>query len=142
MRLGWRLAHLPLLLAVTAGLLAGAAGVGWLVGGGTAAAGAAGGAGLVAAGYLGSNLAVAWADAARPGLLLAVALGSYVAKVSLVSAVLLAVAARDGPGLVPMAYGVLAGAVAWPATMAWWVVGRPRLAERRSGPQFPAGGDQ
>jgi hypothetical protein len=133
--LGWRLAHLPALLAATGVLLAGAAALGWLARGGVGAAGAALGAGLVAAGYLASTLVVGWADATRPALVLPVALGSYVVKVGLVGAALGTASASGWPGLLPMVFGVVAGAVAWPAALVWWARRAGHLA--RSRPRGP-----
>lgn len=122
----WRLAHLPALLAVTAVLLTGGAVVGWLAAGGVGATGAVAGAGLVSAGYLFSTLTIAWVGSARPTLLLPVALATYLGKVCVLGAVMLTLAAGGWPGLVPMAYGMVAGAVVWPAALVWWLVWRPR----------------
>jgi hypothetical protein len=126
------LAHLPALLVATAVLVAGAAALGWLARGGVGAAGAAGGTGLVAAGYLVSSLVVGWADSARPGLVLPVALGSYVVKVGVVALVLSTAAANQWPGLLPMVFGVVAAAVVWPATLVWWAWRAGHLARSPS----------
>lgn len=126
---GWRLAHLPVTLAVTGLAVAGAAVAGWLVAGGTGAAGAAAGVGVVAASYLVSTLLIAWADAVRPGLVLPVGLLTFAVKFPLIGVLFGAAAARDWAGLPAMVAGVVAGVVAWAGTQVWWVVRHPpRLA--------------
>jgi hypothetical protein len=132
---GWRLAHLPVLLAVAGGLLVAAAAGGWLLRGPVAAAGAAVGVGMVVAGYLFSTLVIAWADAVRPRLVLPLGLASYVLKLGVVAGGLFTAAARDWPGLLPMAAGVVAAAAVWPAAQLWWVV---RHSRPPAGP--PGGG--
>lgn len=134
---GWRVAHLPALLLVAGGLLVGAGLVGWLVAGLAGAAGAVTGAGVVVAGYLASTLVIAWADAARPRLVLPLGLASYLLKLGVVTALLFVAAGADWAGLIPMAGGVIAAAAVWPAAHVWWVMRhRPGF---RTEPDHPTG---
>jgi hypothetical protein len=124
--MNWRTRHLPPLLAVAGVVTVAAAVVGWLTAGGPGAAGAAAGVAIVTAGYLLSTVVIARADAASPMLVLPVGLMAYVLKLTLVGGALLVVAQTDWPGLVPMAYGVVAGVVCWSAAQIWWFVGPGR----------------
>lgn len=131
---GWRLAHLPALLAASGAVLAGAALLGWLTRGGAGAMGAAIGVAVVTASYLVSTLVIAWADATDPQLVLPFGLGTYVAKFTLIGVVMAAVAASDWAGLVPMGFGVVAGVLVWTTAQIWWVVRHPpRLPYRPPG---------
>jgi hypothetical protein len=131
---GWRLAHLPALLAASGGLLVAGAIMGLLVAGGAGAAGAAVGVGMVAASYLSSTLAIAWADSIDPRLVLPVGLGAYLVKFTLIGIVMAAVVATGWEGLPALGAGVVAGVVTWTATQVWWVVRhRPRLEYRPPG---------
>lgn len=123
--MGWRLAHLPVLLSVTGSLLLVATLVGWLARGGAGAAGAAAGVGVVTASYLVSTLAIAWADSVNPALVLPVGLTGYAVKFTVIGVVMASVAASDWDGLAPMGLGVVAGVIAWTATQIWWVVRNP-----------------
>jgi hypothetical protein len=128
---GWRLRHLPALLAVSAGLIAVAALLGGALRGGAGAAGAALGVGIVTASYLISTLLIAWADAVDPRLVLPVGLATYVVKITIIGIVMAAIAASGWAGLVPLGFGVVAGVLAWNATQILWVVRHPpRLAYR------------
>jgi hypothetical protein len=130
-RWGWRLAHLPVLLAVTGGMLVAAPVLGWLAAGGAAAAGATAGVAVVAGSYLLSTLAIAWADAVRPALVLPVGLGLYAVKFTLIGIGMAAVVARDWAGLPALGVAVVAAVVGWTGTQIWWVLRHPpRLAYR------------
>jgi hypothetical protein len=122
---GWRLAHLPVLLPVTGGLLLVAAVAGGLVRGVPGAAGAAAGVGVVAASYLVSTLLIAWADTVDPRLVLPVGLSAYVVKFTAIGLLMVSLTARGWDGLVPMGCGVVAGVVGWTTTHIWWVVRHP-----------------
>jgi hypothetical protein len=122
--IGWRLAHLPALLLAAAATLVAAAAVGWLARGGAGAVGAAVGVAVATASYLVSTLVIAWADAVRPALVLPLGLATYLVKLTVIGAVMIAIAASGWDGLVPMALGVVAGAVGWSAAQVWWVVRR------------------
>lgn len=98
---GWRLAHLPVLLPVSSGLL------------------------LVAASYLVSTLLIARADAVDPRLVLPVGLSAYVVKYTAIGVLMVSLTARGWDGLVPMGCGVVAGVVGWTTTHIWWVVRHP-----------------
>jgi hypothetical protein len=138
MTFGWRVAHLPVLLAVSGSLLAGATVVGWLARGGPGAAGAAAGVGIVVGSYLVSTVAIAWADSVDSSLVLPVGLAAYAGKFTLIGVVMAPIAASGWAGLVPMGVGVVAGVVAWTATQIWWVVRhRPRLEYRPPQPDPP-----
>lgn len=117
-----RLAHLPALLAASAVLLVLAAAVGWLAAGPVGAVGAAGGVAVVAASYTASTLAIAWADAVNPRLVLPVGLTAYVAKFSLLGVAMMAILDADWAGMDALAAGIVAGVVGWTATQIWWVV--------------------
>jgi hypothetical protein len=137
--MGWRLAHLPVLLVVSAALLVAATALGWLLRGGAGAGGAAAGVGVVTASYLASTLAIAWADSVDPQLVLPVGLGMYVTKFTLIGFGMVAVTATGWAGLGPMGVGVVAGVIAWTATQIWWVVrNQPRL--EYTPPATPSGG--
>lgn len=123
--LGWRLAHLPMLLVATGALLAGATVVGWLARGGAGAAGAATGIGLVAVSYLVSTLLMAWADVVNPSLVLPVGLLTYLVKFTLIGFVMAALVASGWSGLPAMGVGVVVGVVGWTGTHIWWLVRHP-----------------
>jgi hypothetical protein len=128
---GWRLRHLPPLLAVCAALILVAALVGGLLRGGAGAAGAAIGVGMVTASYLITTLLIAWADSVDPRLVLPVGLTAYAVKFTILGFVLAAVAGGGWAGVVPLGVGVVAGVVGWTATQIIWVVRNPpRLAYR------------
>ncbi len=125
----WRIEHLPMLTAAGFALVCCAASAGYLADGATAALGAAAGVLVVAVGASMSTLAIAWADAVRPQLVLPVGLLTYVIKFALVAFVMISVADSGWAGLIPMAWGLAAGAVALTAVQAWWIA---RLAGRRT----------
>jgi hypothetical protein len=126
---GWRLRHLPLLLAVSGALIVAAALVGGLLRGGAGAAGAAIGVGIVTASYLISTLLIAWADTVNPSLVLPVGMTAYAVKFTILGVVMVAVAASGWAGVVPLGLGMVAGVVAWTASQIIWVVRNPpRLA--------------
>jgi len=118
----WRVAHLPLLLAVTTTVMVSAATVGFLAGGGSAAVGAGGGVLLVIVSYSLTTLVVAWADTMAPRLVLPLGVGVYIAKFSLLGVIMVGVAGTDWGGKVPLGLGIVAGVVAWTAAQIWWVV--------------------
>ncbi|MGI5147766.1 hypothetical protein ACQEVC_15555 [Plantactinospora sp. CA-294935] len=117
----WRLAHLPVVLGASAGLLVLATVLGAVLGGGIGAAGAAAGVGLVTLSYLASTLVIAWADSVHPTLVLPFGVAMYVAKFSVIGVVMAGVAGRGWAGLEPFGWGVLAGVVAWTGANIWWV---------------------
>jgi hypothetical protein len=119
---GWRLRHLPVLLAVSAVLLLGAAGIGWLARGGAGAAGAVAGVAIVTASYTLSTLVIAWADSVHPQLVLPFGLTMYATKIGVIGVVMASVAATDWAGLVPLGFGVVAGVIGWTATQVWWFI--------------------
>jgi hypothetical protein len=129
----WRIEHMPMVLAAGFALVFCAASVGFLLDGPTAALGAAAGVFIVTVGYSMSTLAVAWADAIRPALVMPIGLSAYVIKYLLIALIMMAVAGNGWAGGVPMAWGIAAGAVVLTAVQVWWV---SRLARRN----FPAGG--
>jgi hypothetical protein len=87
-----------------------------------AAAGATAGVALVCCSYTVSTVAIAYADAVTPRLVLPVGMGMYVTKFSLMGALLLALGGTGWPGLVPMAIGICVGVAGWTATQIWWLV--------------------
>jgi phosphotransferase system glucose/maltose/N-acetylglucosamine-specific IIC component len=116
---GWRLRHLPTLLAASAALLLAAAVAGWLARGGAGAAGAAAGVGLVVGSYTLSTLVVAWADSVAPALVLPFGLGTYVVKFTLIGVVMASIA-KDWPGLEPLGLGVVAAVLVWTTVQIVW----------------------
>ncbi|MBO4206373.1 hypothetical protein [Micromonospora echinofusca] len=117
----WRLRHLPVLLLVSGGLFVGAALVGGLTGGLPAAVGAASGVAVTAASYTLTTVVLAWADSINPQLVLPFGLGLYVAKISMLGGVMLAVASTGWAGLIPLCYGIAVGVVAWTGAHIWWL---------------------
>jgi hypothetical protein len=125
----WRIEHLPFVSAVGAALVLCAASVGFLAGGPVAALGAAAGVLLVTAGVTVTTLAIAWADAVRPALVMPVGLTTYAVKYALIVFLLFAVASSGWAGARAMVWGVAAGAVVITGVQAWWLA---RLARRHT----------
>ncbi|HEU4426907.1 MAG TPA: hypothetical protein VFR67_30610 [Pilimelia sp.] len=122
----WRTRHLPPLLVVSGVVMLGAAAVGWLAAGPPGAAGAGAGVALVTAGYVLSTVAIAWADSVAPALVLPVGLMTYVVKLTVIAGVLVVAAELGWQGLVPAAWGVVAGVLGWTAAQIWWLAGRTK----------------
>jgi ATP synthase protein I len=118
--MGKRLRHLPSGLIATAILLVIGVLVGALLRGGSGAAGAAAGVGLVAASYVIGSVVIAWADSIDPRLVLPAGLMTYVLKFALIGIVMAAIAASHWPGLVPMGVAVMATALGWIVAQSWW----------------------
>ncbi|MCI4062401.1 hypothetical protein MRQ36_07425 [Micromonospora sp. R77] len=118
---GWRLRHLPVLLAASAVLAALAGVVGGVTGGTAGALGAAAGVAVTVASYTLTTVVLAWADARDPQLLLPFGLGLYVAKMSLLGALMIGVAATGWAGLVPLCLGIAAGVLVWTGVHVWWL---------------------
>ncbi|MDA1361515.1 hypothetical protein O1R50_17945 [Glycomyces luteolus] len=95
--------------------------VGGITAGGTAAWAAPAGVALAALGFAGSAAAVALAETFDLRLTLPMALITYSIKLALVLTVLSIVKAAVPDALLPFAYGVVGGAVAWLATQVAWV---------------------
>jgi hypothetical protein len=124
----WRIEHLPLVTAIGFALALCAGSVGFLAGGPIVGLGLAAGVAVVVVGFTISTLAIAWADAVRPALVMPVGLTVYVIKYALIIGVLLAAALTGWAGTRPMAYGVAFGAVAMAGAQVWWVT---RLSRSR-----------
>lgn len=118
---GWRLRHLPVLLAAVAVLAAVAAVTGGVWRGADGALGAAGGVAVTAASYTLTTVVLAWADARDPQLVLPFGLGLYVAKMTALGGVLVLVASTGWPGLIPFCLGLAAGVVIWTGVHIWWL---------------------
>ncbi|MFC3501055.1 hypothetical protein ACFOOK_08770 [Micromonospora krabiensis] len=118
---GWRLRHLPVLLAASAVMAALGAVVGGVTRGGDAALGAAVGVGITALSYTLTTVVLAWADSRDTQLVLPFGLGLYVAKFTLLGAVMVAVASTGWPGLIPLCLGIAAGVVVWTGVHIWWL---------------------
>lgn len=123
-----RIRHLRLTLTASAVALLLATAIGRLIGGDVAAFGVAAGVALVAASYVLTTVAVAWADAIAPKLVLPVGLGVYVFKFSLFGALFIEVTAAEWAGRLPMAVGICVGVVAWIASQTWWTVRAARAS--------------
>ncbi|GAA4575939.1 hypothetical protein GCM10023176_46260 [Micromonospora coerulea] len=118
---GWRLRHLPVLLIASALLATAAAVVGGVTRGADGALGAAAGVAVTALSYTLTTVVLAWADARDPQLVLPFGLGVYVAKISLLGAVMVGVASTGWGGLVPFCLGIAAGVVIWTGVHIWWL---------------------
>ncbi|MEV0430830.1 hypothetical protein [Micromonospora sp. NPDC050495] len=118
---GWRLRHLPVLLVASVLLAALAAVVGGVTRGPAGALGAAAGVALTAASYTLTTVVLAWADARDPQLVLPFGVGVYVAKMSLLGAVMVLVASTGWSGLIPLCLGIAAGVVVWTGVHVWWL---------------------
>jgi hypothetical protein len=118
----WRLRHLPALLVASAVIMVVAAAVGWQSRGATGGAGAAVGVGIVTLSYTLSTLVIAWADSISPKLVLPFGVGAYIAKFSLLGGAMIVLGGTGWPGLLPMAWGIVAGVVGWTAAQIWWIV--------------------
>ncbi|QLQ37559.1 hypothetical protein [Micromonospora robiginosa] len=118
---GWRLRHLPVLLAAVAVLAALAAVAGGVWRGADGALGAAAGVAVTAASYTLTTVVLAWADARDPQLVLPFGLGLYVAKMTALGGVMVLVASTGWPGLIPFCLGVAAGVVVWTGVHIWWL---------------------
>ncbi|MFC0503145.1 hypothetical protein [Micromonospora costi] len=117
----WRLRHLPVLLVASAVLAAAAAVVGGVTGGADAALGAAVGVAVTVVSYTLTTVVLAWADSRDSQLVLPFGLGLYVAKFTLLGAVMVGVASTGWPGLIPMCLGIAAGVVVWTGMHIWWL---------------------
>lgn len=116
----WRVAHLPFLTAVSAGLLLCAASAGYFAGGSASALGAALGVVIVTVSYTMSTLVVAWADTVRPALIMPLALLTYVLKYSILGVVLVYGLSTEWTGKAALGWGIAAAVVVWTAVQAWW----------------------
>jgi ATP synthase protein I len=136
--------HVPLALAVSAGVLMLSALVGWLGGDAAGAAGAAAGVALVVVSYLVSSVVVAWADSVSPRLVLPFGLASYITKIVVLGLVMLAVVRTGWDGTAAMGLAIIAGVVGWTAANIWWAVHRPPGATNptRTGSGQAAGGQE
>jgi ATP synthase protein I len=116
-----RLPHLPVTLGATAALLVVGVLVGWAIWGGVGAAGMAAGIGIVAASYLFSTIAIAWADTIHPRMVMSVGLVAYAAKFTAIGFIMVALESADWAGLPAMGFGVIAGVVVWTGSQIWWI---------------------
>ncbi|MEU3454521.1 hypothetical protein ABZ671_13070 [Micromonospora sp. NPDC006766] len=128
---GWRLRHLPVLLIASVVLAAAAAVVGGVSQGADGALGAALGVAVTALSYTLTTVVLAWADARDPQLVLPFGVGVYVAKMTLLGAVMVLVAATGWPGLIPFCLGIAAGVAVWTGVHIWWLT---TVHARRSRP--------
>lgn len=116
-----RLPFLPFMLGVSAVLAVLAAAVGLILGGGTAAAGAAVGVGFIALIYTASTVFLTWVERVNLHLMLTAALGSYAVKLMLLIVLIGALSEAGWTGLRPMLFGVAAAAAVWICAQAWWL---------------------
>ena len=135
----WRIEHLPLITAIGLALVLCGFSTGFLVGGLPAALGVGGGVLVVTVGVTLTTLAIAWADAIRPELVMPVGLGVYLVKYAALVFLMFAVTGSDWPGAQPMLWGVAVGAVALTGVQAWWLT---RLAGARAAAAAPADRDR
>ncbi|MEV4813738.1 hypothetical protein [Micromonospora avicenniae] len=118
---GWRLRHLPVLLIASVLLAGVAAVVGGVTGGADAALGAAAGVAVTVISYSLTTVVLAWADARNTQLVLPFGLALYVAKFTVIGAVMVGVASTGWPGLIPMCLGIAAGVAVWTGVHIWWL---------------------
>lgn len=117
-----RLGHIWLPLAATAVLAVVLAVIGQLIDGTAGLLGALLGVGLMAGGYLISNLALAWADSILPKLVMTVGLVTYAFKITLLGVVLLVVVDRDWAGVRMTAIGMICAMAIWITAQLWSTV--------------------
>ncbi|MFV2018016.1 hypothetical protein [Micromonospora sp. LOL_023] len=115
-----RLRHLPLPLLASAILLVVLTAVGAGLDGGPGAAGAAAGVLLVVVSYVVSSLALAWADAVHPTMVLSVGLLTYGVKFAVLGVAVFAVAASGWPGQRMLAVAIIVATVTWVTAQVWW----------------------
>jgi hypothetical protein len=125
----WRIEHLPFVTAVGTALVLCGASIGFLVGGPSAALGAAAGVLVVTVGVTLTTLVIAYADAVRPALVLPFGLTIYVIKYSLILFLMFAVASSHWAGAHAMSWGLGSGAVVITGVQAWWLA---RTARRNT----------
>ena len=89
--------------------------------GATGVLGALAGVALVASSYTVSSLVIAATDLRARHLLMPVALGTYIAKFSIIGVVMWIIASADWGGLPWLGALVIAGTVVWVAAQAVWV---------------------
>ncbi|WP_033340181.1 hypothetical protein [Catenuloplanes japonicus] len=114
-----RLGHIWWPLAATAVLAVVLAVVGQVVDGRAGLLGALLGVGLMAGGYLVSNLAIAWADSVMPKLVLTVGLATYVFKITLLGLVLLVVVDKDWAGVRMTTIAMICAMTIWISAQIW-----------------------
>ena len=76
---------------------------------------------MTAVSYTLTTVVLAWADARDPQLVLPFGVGLYVAKFTLLIAVMIGVAATGWPGLIPLCLGIAAGVLVWTGVHIWWL---------------------
>jgi hypothetical protein len=123
----WRIEHLPFVLAAGFALVLCAASAGFVLGGPTAALGAALGMFVVTVGVSLTTLTIAWADVIRPALVMPVGLAVYGIKYALIVFLMIAIGSSGWAGGHPMAWSIAVGAVLLTGVQAWWLT---RLARR------------
>lgn len=124
-----RIPHLPTALVASGALLVVCVVAGAVHSGAVGAAGAAAGVCLVALSYVGSTLAIAWADSVRPQLVLTVGLVAYTVKFTYIGLGMAALAAANWAGLPAMGASLIAAVVVWNAAQIWYVVRHPVRAD-------------
>ncbi|MFI5842929.1 hypothetical protein ACIA8K_24795 [Catenuloplanes sp. NPDC051500] len=122
-----RLGHIWLPLGATAVLAVVLAVIGQLVDGRAGLLGALLGVGLMAVGYLLSNVALAWADSILPKLVMTVGLVTYVFKIALLGVVLLVVVDRDWDGVRMTAIGMVCAMAIWISAQFWSAMRLPAV---------------
>ncbi|MFD0784647.1 hypothetical protein ACFQZ8_12090, partial [Micromonospora azadirachtae] len=90
-------------------------------GGADAALGAAAGVAVTVISYSLTTVVLAWADARDTQLVLPFGLALYVAKFTVIGAVMVGVASTGWPGLIPMCLGIAAGVAVWTGVHIWWL---------------------
>jgi hypothetical protein len=116
-----RLNHVPAGLLGTGLVLVLAVPIAAITRGAPGALGAAVGVIGVAASYVLSGLAVAWADSINPQLTLPVGLATYAIKFSLLGVLLIAFGGANWSGLHAMAFSIIAAVIGWNAAHLWWI---------------------
>lgn len=120
------------LLASLALLLVGTT-LGALLGGTSAAVGAAAGVGVVTISYTMSVLIISWGDSINPNLVLPFGMGAYVLKFTWIGMIMWVLATHGWAGLPAMGFGVVAGVIVWTTAQIVTVV--------RTGPHSKAASD-
>lgn len=112
---------LPFLLAVSGALAVLAAVVGYILGGPSAALGAAAGVVFIAVIYTLSTVFLVWVEKVNVYMMLGAGLTAYAAKLFALFVVLGAVSDTGWSGLRAMIFGVAAAALMWVVAQMWWL---------------------
>ncbi|GGJ83400.1 hypothetical protein GCM10010123_11270 [Pilimelia anulata] len=127
---GWRLRHLPILLASCAATAVVATIAAWAVAGPASAVGMPIGMAVSVGSFTVTTVLLAHLDRVARHLIMPFGMTLYATKFTLFAVLMHAVARTEWPGLPALAIGIVVGAFAWIGTHIAWLQtrrGRPRL---------------